>query len=251
MNVNNPASTPTARAFLLCAGLATIALWQIPTYGELILYPFTLLATYAHEMGHGLMAVALGARFESLEMFPDGSGLALWRGNLSRAGFALVAAGGLVGPSVAGATLLAFSRRPSRSRGILVVLGLLMIGSAIVAKSAFTLLFISASSVALIVVGLRFPSSGATFFLQLLGVQLCVALFRDVRYMFSSGGLVGGKSHGSDSAAMAEALFLPYWFWGGLTAVFSAFVLVWGLWIALRSPKPKKLRSRAHPSLPK
>ncbi len=38
----------------------------------------------------------------------------------------------------------------------------------------------------------------------------------------------------SDVARIAEALWLPYWIWGGLCAVFSALVLVLGLRAYLR-----------------
>ena len=39
--------------------MATVALWQVP-YGDTLLYPFTLLATWFHEMGHGLASMLLG-----------------------------------------------------------------------------------------------------------------------------------------------------------------------------------------------
>lgn len=228
------------------AGLATVILWQIPYYGEPLLYPFTLFATYAHEMGHGLVATAIGAHFKSLEMFPDGSGLALWQGHITRLEFAMVAAGGLVGPSVAGAGVLIASKNPKRSRRVLVAIGLFMLWTAIwVGKGPFTVFFIVLTGSTLVLVGWMFPLASATFMLQLLGVQLCVALFRDIRYMFSPGGVVGGQTHNSDTAAMADALFLPYWFWGGVTALFSALVLSVGLWVALSPPKaPAKARAR-------
>ncbi|MEL6187224.1 MAG: M50 family metallopeptidase, partial [Myxococcota bacterium] len=186
--------------------------------------------TYAHEMGHGLAAVALGGQFESLTLFPDGSGLAAWRGSVGRVGRALVAGGGLMGPSVAGATLLAASRYPRSSRMLLTGIGAGMLLSALlVVQGGFGLAYVGITGAVLVGAGSRLGTRSATFLVQLLGVQLCVALFRDVHYMFSAGGTVGGQTHGSDSAAMAEALFLPYWFWGGLTAVFSALVLYFGL----------------------
>ncbi len=223
----------------VAAGL-TVVLWQFPPYGTLALYPFTLLATYAHEMGHGLTAVVLGGRFEQLVLHADGSGLAAWRGDVGRLGRALVAAGGLVGPSVAGAALLVASRRTRLARPLLIGLGLAMVASALwVAGSVFTAAFVIAFGAGLLALGRLSSPPWATFLLQLLGVQLCVALFQDIDYMFSPGGYVGGRPHGSDTAAMAEALLLPYWFWGGVTAAFSAAVLGFGLWWAL-SPTPKR-----------
>lgn len=239
-----PPNRGTSRAVLVLAAVVTAVLWQIPTYGDLVLYPFTLLATFAHEMGHGLTALLLGGRFESFVLYPDGSGLAAWRGDLGRVGRALVAAGGLVGPSVAGASLLALSRRPSRAPFLLYGLGGAMLLAAVaVARSPFAVLFVAVTGVSFIVVARRAAVGWANFVVQLLGVQLCVALFQDVSYMFSPGGVVGGRVHGSDSAAMADALLLPYWFWGGVTAAFSAMVLAVGLWVALRPPSPRTGRS--------
>lgn len=52
--------------------------------------------------------------------------------------------------------------------------------------------------------------------------------------MFSEGGVVGGVAHRSDSAAIADALLLPYWFWGGAVLLVSASALALGLGFALR-----------------
>lgn len=69
-------------AIIVSIALVLIA-WQIP-YGRLVIYPLSLLGTYVHEMGHGLTALVLGADFERLVMFPDGSGFAEWRGDVGR-----------------------------------------------------------------------------------------------------------------------------------------------------------------------
>ncbi|NJK89178.1 MAG: hypothetical protein HC923_07070, partial [Myxococcales bacterium] len=58
----------------------------------MVLYPFTLLATFAHELGHGLVALSLGYDFQSLRLFPDGSGVAYWSGSPGRLGRAIVIA---------------------------------------------------------------------------------------------------------------------------------------------------------------
>lgn len=241
MTVQDFRPKATARVFLLGAALLTVILWQVPIYGDLALYPFTLLATFAHEMGHGLTAILVGGSFESLVLYPNGAGVASWHGHVGPLERALVAAGGLVGPSVAGAALLAASRDSSRSRVLLYAIGLGMLLTAVaVVRSPFAFAFVSGTGLVLVLAGARLSTGWATFLVQLLGVQLCVALFRDIDYMFSDGGIVAGRSHGSDSAAMAEALLLPFWFWGGVTAVFSAVVLALGLWFAL---KPQRASS--------
>ena len=95
------------QSYLVGIAIATVLLWQVPV-GNLLLYPFSLLATWFHEMGHGLAAAALGADFERLVIYPDGSGYALYTSPADTMAIthALIAAAGLVGPSLAGAMLI-------------------------------------------------------------------------------------------------------------------------------------------------
>ena len=96
---------------LIAAAVLTVVLWQIPG-GNYILYPFTILATWFHEMAHGLTALLLGGRFTKLLIFSDGSGAAYYSGPLLLGTFGqvLVAAAGPMGPPVAGAALILTSR---------------------------------------------------------------------------------------------------------------------------------------------
>ncbi len=229
----------SARGLLLLAAVATLIAWQLP-YGRQILYPFTLLATYAHEMGHGLTAILVGGSFRALEMNWDGSGLAHWQGNVGRIGRALVAAGGLVGPSIAGAALLSSSRRPQRAPVLLVGLAVAMGISAVIwARSLVAGVFIIGTAAVFVLVARFGSQTFASFFVQLVGVQLCVSVFRDIRYMFSNKVVIDGVERLSDSAAIAEALWLPYWVWGAIVAAVAFAVLCLGLFMALRRlPQP-------------
>lgn len=228
------------RHTILLIAVVTVVVWQVP-YGPQVLYPLTILATYAHEMGHGLTALSMGASFDTLKMYADGSGLAHWHGDVGRIGRALIAAGGLVGPSIAGAGLLVLTRKPRLARWVLYALGGLMLLSVLlVVRSLFGFLFVTAIGLGLAGVAHLKRGRLAPLTLQLVGVQLCLAIFRDVGYMFSPGGLVGGVQRSSDSAAIAEALFLPYWFWGGLTAAFSFAVLGLGTYLAWTRGKAER-----------
>lgn len=227
-----------SRRLLILAAIFTLVVWQLP-FGDLVLYPLTLLATYAHEMGHGLTAIVVGGRFESFAMFPDGSGLAAWTGDVGRIGRAMVAAGGLLGPSIAGAFLLVISRNSQRAPLILFGIALFMLVTvALFVRNGFGILFVLCVAGILLAISRSWPRL-APFTVQLIGVQLTLALFRDVDYMFSAGGIVGGRAHPSDSAAISQALLGPYWLWGGLVAATAAACLFLGLRFALRSPKLK------------
>ena len=226
----------TSRGLLLLSGLVTLVLWQFPT-GRLALYPFTLLATYAHEMGHGLTALALGGHFHSLRLFPDGAGVAL---NAVGSDFsrALVAAGGLLGPSVAGALLLILGRHHRGARWALFALSVLVGASVLLfVRGGFGITFVSLVAGTLLAISRLGSNRVAQLSLQFLSLQLGLALFKDLDYMFSASGLVGGRSMPSDTAAIAEVLLLPYWFWGGTIAVLSFLLLGGALWVALK-PEP-------------
>ena len=210
------------------------------------LYPFTLLATYAHEMGHGLTALLLGGHFHSLVLHPDGSGVARHAIG-SGVAHALVAAGGLVGPSVAGATLLVLGRKSGLARVVLFSVGVLMgLSVLLYVRGPFAQSFVGLTAAGLIVFS-RFASPAiALLGLQFLSVQLCLAVFKDLNYMFSPGGYVGGQFMRSDSQAIAEVLIMPYWFWGAVTAAFSFLVLGFGLRTALKGqPQPVRVTARA------
>jgi hypothetical protein len=230
-------STANARLYLILAAVITIAGWQFEA-GRMILYPFTLLATYAHEMGHGLTALLFGGSFDKLILNPDGSGLAFWTGNIGRVGRGMISLGGLVGPSIAGATLLVLSRKVGRARILLYAISAFMLLTLLLfARSMFAVVFIGLMAASIGVIA-HFAHQLAPFFVQLVGVQLCLSIFRDVSYMFSEGGFIDGVLHKSDSAQIADALLLPYWFWGGIAAAFSVIVLALGLYVALRPTSP-------------
>jgi hypothetical protein len=103
---------------LLLAAATIVVAWQ-PPYGPQALYPLSLLATFAHEIGHGMTTLLVGQHFDRLLLHADGSGPALWSGDPGRLARAAIAAGGLLGPSVAGIALLLLAGSPRRARTML------------------------------------------------------------------------------------------------------------------------------------
>ena len=72
------------------------------------------------------------------------------------------------------------------------------------------------------------------FTIELLGVQAAISVWRDVRYLFSDGGFVRARYAPSDTAAIEDALLLPYWVWGGLITVGIVGMIWWALRFAVR-----------------
>lgn len=219
---------------LIAAAIVTVAVWQLPG-GNYILYPFTILATWFHEMAHGLMALLMGGRFTKLLIFSNGSGVAYYTGPLffepiSRA---LVAAAGPMGPPLAGAGLiLASGSLKAASLSLKLLGGFLVVSTAIWVRSPFG--FVAIPVIGAIVLGISLKGSARMqgFAVQFIGVQACVSTYRQIDYLFSySAGPLGI----SDTAQIQQILLFPYWFWGALMAVSSLLILALSLRIAYRS----------------
>ena len=221
---------------LLLMGVISILLWQSP-YGAYLLYPFSILATWFHEIGHGLAAMAFGNHFERLVIFPDGSGYALHIGEAepSRLSQAVIAAAGLLGPTIAGCLLILASRRHKSTQIALIGLGaLLLVSTAIWVRSATGWIVLPAMGAACLAVAFYAREQHRRFAVQFLGMQGCISIYRDFGYLFSEGGTVDGRVQLSDTGHIEQALFLPYWFWGGLITVLILLMIFYALRLAHR-----------------
>jgi hypothetical protein len=156
-------------AMLLGIALASILLWQT-RLGSLLLYPFTILATWFHEMGHGLAAMLTGRGFERLLIFADGSGAAESLRPADGYGLtdALIAASGPLGPAVAGALLIIASRSPKATRYALAVLGVALVVSTLIwVRSLTGWLVLPALGLAIVLLALRGSLPWQDFVIQL------------------------------------------------------------------------------------
>jgi hypothetical protein len=223
-------------SWLIVAAIATVVLWQFP-WGNYILYPFTILATWFHEMGHGLTAILLGGNFQKLLIYSNGSGIAQHSGSvfMGRIGRALVAAGGLMGPPIAGAAFIVASRRFKTAHYSLMFLGVMLLLSVLLwVRSSFGLAAISILGILILGIAMKSPRWLQGFAIQFLGVQACVSTFHQLDYVFTPAAVIGGRQMLSDTGQIARQLLLPYWFWGGLIAAISLILLVQSLRIAYR-----------------
>lgn len=217
-------------------GLASVMLWQT-SFGMLLLYPFTILATWFHEMGHGIATMLLGARFDHLLIFPDGSGVAMSSraAGGSRLTEAVIAAGGPLGPPLAGALLIIASRSRRATRIALVALGVVLLVSTLIWVRTLTGLIVLPVLAAAILATARYGSAGyQRFAIQFLGVQACISVWQHFGYLFTRGGRIDGQLQRSDTGAIADVLLLPYWFWGGVISIAICGLMWWSFSIAFR-----------------
>lgn len=237
---SRPSRDSVGMGWLIGAAIATIVLWQFPI-GNYILYPFSILATWFHEMGHGLTAMLLGGNFHQLQLFPNGSGVATHSGVrfFGPIGRALVAAGGPMGPPLAGAAFILASRSKATARWALLILGGVLILSAVVwVRSLFGLIAVPLLGLTVLAIASFGHRWLQIFSIQFLGVQACISTFHQVDYLFTRQAVIGGRAMLSDSGQIAQSLLLPYWFWGGLMAIASFLLLYQSLRLAYRTPAP-------------
>lgn len=215
---------------LIGIALFTAILWQTPS-SRIIIYPLTLLSTWYHEMSHGLMIVLVGGDFKTLEIFPNGNGLARYSYRpswfLNSIGKVLIAAAGPMGPPIIGASFILASRSWQTSKQILIILGSFMLVSVLIwVRTRIGFLVISLLGLIILGIGLEASPEILIFTTQFLGVQACISTLRDFDYVFR---YCGGYS---DTARIAEVLLLPHWFWGILITIASLILLIQSLRIA-------------------
>ncbi|PKL85046.1 MAG: peptidase M50 [Ignavibacteriae bacterium HGW-Ignavibacteriae-1] len=230
---------------VMAFGLLTIILWNVP-FGNMILYPFTILGTWFHELAHGLMALILGASFNKLVIFPNGSGYAqfsyssLFLGNF---GNALVAAAGPIGPTIAGALFLVASTKKRSTEIALYSLNFFLIISTLLWVRpwfGFGFVMILLFSVIITFIAFKGKDIVKTITLQLLAVQAFASMYQGIGYLFSKGAVVDGQQNFSDTQVIAENLLLPHWFWAFTILAFSVYIIYLSFKFVLVKKSPDK-----------
>ncbi|WP_379553447.1 M50 family metallopeptidase [Qipengyuania sp. DGS5-3] len=200
---------------LILAGFLVIALPSLPL-GNYLIYPFTILTTWFHEMGHGLTAMALGFDFQRLVILSNGSGYAesLYPGDPGALKRAAVAAGGPLAPAVFGSLLiLASARRKFWRPALYALAGLLILSVVIWVRSWTGLSVLPLVALALLAIAQRASNYWTRFTLQFLGVLGALSMFQQWDYLFTEQARIGGQTMLSDTGAIEASLLLPHWFW--------------------------------------
>lgn len=232
-----------AATFWGAVGLS-IALSLTP-YGRYVLYPFALLCTWAHEMGHGLTAWVLGGKFRKLELYSDLGGVAFTAETHDALRGPLVSAGGLLGPALLGGLVVVLGAREVTARRVLLLLSVLLTASLVLwVRNVFGCLAVFGLAVGMGWMALRASDLMRLVVAQMVGIQLCLGSIGDVDYMFTRDFERGGVRVNSDTQNIAEHLLLPYWVWGAIICALSLAILVTAFWVAWLRP------SRRAPAAP-
>ncbi|WP_245591221.1 M50 family metallopeptidase [Aquimarina latercula] len=209
--------------------IVVVILWQLPYFGW-FQYPFRLLGTWFHEMGHGLMAVLLGGNFEHLEIYENGGGVAYYHLGGSYVspfiGNALVAAGGLLGPAVIGALLIMSAKSHRNSMiALRVLIGVMILSLLLWIRSFWGVSVMSGFAIFLFVITLFKSRKLEVVVILFLGLQSVLSTYLQLDYLFTKQFERDGAIQISDTQAIAENTFGTYWMWAILIILMSAYLL--------------------------
>ena len=240
---------------LLIAGVIVIALPALP-FGNYLIYPFVILTTWFHEMGHGLTALLMGQDFDRLMIFANGSGVAesYVASDASVFTHAAIAAGGPLGPSIAGAALIMASAHRKLWRPALwAVAAAIFASTMIYVRSPVGYAVLPLVGATLALIAWRASDGLTRFTLQFLGVIAAMSMLSDFDYLFTEQAVIAGTPMLSDTGQIEAALALPHWVWAILLTLTSAVMVGASLKYALnerrlranhRKPPPNVLQFR-------
>ncbi|MEL7445263.1 MAG: M50 family metallopeptidase, partial [Pseudomonadota bacterium] len=169
---------------LILAAIIVYALPALP-FGNYIIYPFMILTTWFHEMGHGLTAIVTGQQFEQLLIFANGSGVAESflnddAGPLTRAA---IAAGGPLAPVAVGSLLiLASSQKKFWHPALYALAAAIVLSVAIYVRSIVGMVVLPLVAALLVIIAVRAKDGLVRFSLQFLGVLAAMSMLRDFNY---------------------------------------------------------------------
>jgi len=234
-----PAPRPAELRILGLALIASLILWQLP-YGGVVLYPFKVLATWMHEISHGLIMLGVGVGFDRMDVYPDGSGLAFADGSSGAVGKALIAAAGYMGTPLWGVAMLWTGQDPRGARRALAVIGVLLgVSVLLFMANSFGQIAIGATAVVVLGVALLLRGRAAVLLCNVIAAQAIVGAVVDIRVLYRPVLVVNGKAHGSDAHQMAVATFghddrWAIWLWASVWLVWSLALLFGALVLAQR-----------------
>jgi len=222
-----PSPGETAGLVALAALAATLLAWV--SWLRPLAYPFRLLLTLVHELGHGLTALATGGRFLRFVVFPDGSGLAYTAGGWR----ALVIPAGYLGAAAFGAALILIGRSRRGARGALGVIGAavalltLRYGAATlftaqVGPGLLTTVSGLVAGALLVWIAVSAGDRWVVFTVYLLAIEAGVAACGDLWTLI---GLSTTAAVATDARSMAELTHLPAVVWAVLWALAAAAIL--------------------------
>jgi hypothetical protein len=228
-------AAPQPLALTGLAGLTTLALALLPWLSPLN-YPFRLLITIVHELGHGLAALLTGGAFLRFVVFSNGEGVAYTAGGWRL----LVIPAGYIGAALFGAALISLGRSARWGRVAMGVLGALLLllslryGIPSIATAQWQSGIVTVVSGVLLGAGFLWLARRATpawtlFLINLVALQVGLTAFSDILTLI---GLSTAffQAPANDARSMAEITFIPAIVWAVLWAITAVALIGGALW---------------------
>lgn len=218
-----------ALLLLILAAIFFLLLSKVPL-GHYIQWPFVIITTLIHEMGHGLTAILVGGDLLKVEIHHNASGVA-WTRTIPGWRQAAVAAGGLLAPSLAGALFITAGRSTKHSSNTFLGLSIfILLSCALWIRSSFGLLLLVPVGFLFFFLSQKSHQGLQQFFIQFMGVHMVVDTFtRTLNYLFSSSASVGGEIRHSDTSVIAQHLMGNHLLWASVIALVSMGILIMAL----------------------
>ncbi|BAO74872.1 M50 family metallopeptidase [Winogradskyella sp. PG-2] len=224
----------------ILASIILVLIWRT-YYGYYILYTFTILGTWFHEMGHGITSIIVGGSFTRLEIFNNGSGLAFSSyldsnfyldKNIS---LGLVSAAGLFGPPVIGSVFILMSKTYKRSKIILYLLSAVMLISvALWVRTSVGVVIILFLGVLILYIAIKGNETLQQLVVQFLGVIACIDTSKQINYLYTKSFVSNGIEKLSDTGSMAERIGFSHSFWATMILILSFSMLLYSLFLRNR-----------------
>ncbi len=181
-------------------------------------------------MGHGLTAIFTGGSFSYLEIYENGGGVAYSTVTNKflpiKIARAIVSAGGLFGPAIAGAILIAGAKKPKSAAILLRLLtGVIILSLLIWIRSSWGVVVLSFFAITFLIITFLKNKKIETAALLFLGLQAVFSTYLQLNYLFTKQFERGGNIQNSDTQTIAENTFGTYWMWGVVIIVLSMFML--------------------------
>mmetsp|Transcript_14571 Transcript_14571/g.24179 ORF Transcript_14571/g.24179 Transcript_14571/m.24179 type:complete len:308 (-) Transcript_14571:41-964(-) len=233
---------------LLGACVLMLILMNFQT-GRYVLYPFSLFATWVHEMSHGTAAILVGGRIGYLQIFQDGSGLCYyyvadvaWRK-------AVVASAGYCGTAFWGCILLLFRRTTLGPTIGTIGFGVAMLLScALYVRNTFGLVVLCIEGLFLLSCGWFLPAVWLDNLYAFLAATSSMNALMDIKNLFGSGqGYVNGEVHNTDAHQVSEYWGNDYRFWATSWFVFAIVMTLVGLFFSRDARELKRNKTDSDP----
>jgi len=196
----------------------------------MIQYPLLLLGTWFHEMGHGLTALLLGGKFYYLKIYDNGGGVAYSNVSFSYLNYniarAITSAGGLLGPAISGAILIASAKRKITSKITLwLLIVILVLSLCIWIHEWLALVILSIFAGILFFIAILGVRRLEAFTLLFLGTQCVLSTYLQTGYLFTKQFERDGRVQYSDTQMIAAHLSGTYWIWALLILLITVLLL--------------------------